>query len=288
MAFVIILGTMLIFTSPTYQKFYTEKILKKEYKPAQKPVKEEQVVVKDNQNEFKEKETEKGIQEDSGKIEVQQPNEVFDTIWIENKKIRVGVKEEGAIITNIIMKKYHETGKDTSAKIELIEEKSEGGSQLVIGNKNYDKKIFRYTGSEKNVWAKKEKKRITFTYENENGEKLSKIYELDPDGYKIEVKIEKNQLSGQRIDFGWFCGIKESEKQQQRNMYNKRTVHYYNDETVEHIALKKEMTEEPSGRYKWLGITSKYFFISINQEKNEDTDLKITSFEACCSAQEAR
>lgn len=279
MAFVIILGTMLIFTSPQYQKFYTEKILKKEYKPAKKKIQKE--VTKESKVEYDKKEKEKEdviVSNDTIGDSSNTVREEYDTVWMENKKIRVGISEEGAIITNIIMKEYKETGKNNERKIELIPSGDGGGSQLIIGNTRYDKKKFNYTGIGKNVFADKERKQISFEYDNEKGEKVVKSYSIDTDGYKIVVKIEKNQLSGERIGFGWFCGIKESEKQQQRNMYNKKTVHYYNNESVEHLVLKKIAKEEPSGRYKWLGITSKYFFIAINQEKNDDADLKIESF----------
>jgi YidC/Oxa1 family membrane protein insertase len=279
MAFVIILGTMLIFTSPQYQKFYTEKILKKEYKPAEKKIQKE--VTKESKVEYDKKEKEKEdviVSNDTIGDSSNTVREEYDTVWMENKKIRVGISEEGAIITNIIMKEYKETGKNNERKIELIPSGDGGGSQLIIGNTRYDKKKFNYTGIGKNVFADKERKQISFEYDNEKGEKVVKSYSIDTDGYKIVVKIEKNQLSGERIGFGWFCGIKESEKQQQRNMYNKKTVHYYNNESVEHLVLKKIAKEEPSGRYKWLGITSKYFFIAINQEKNDDADLKIESF----------
>ncbi len=279
MAFVIILGTMLVFTSPTYQKFYTEKILKKEYKPNKKEIREVVQKDKEQQSEKQQVVIKEDIVVKDSIVESQDTvTEEYDTIWMENNKIRVGISEEGAVITNIVMKEYKETGKNNIGKIELLEENDGGGSQLIIGNKRYDKKKFNYTGTKKNVYADKERKKLTFEHKNENGEKVAKSYLIDPDGYKIEVKIEKEQLSGERIGFGWFCGIKESEKQQQKNMYNKKAVHYFNSESVEHLVMKKEAKEEPSGRYKWLGITSKYFFIAINQEKNDDADLKIESF----------
>ena len=279
MAFVIILGTMLVFTSPTYQKFYTEKILKKEYSPNVPELKKE--IERDTKIQVKERQEEKKevlVSEDSLTEKNDTVQEAFDTLWMENNKIRVGISEEGAVITNIVMKEYKETGKNTTRKIDLIEEYEGGGSQLVIGNKRYDKKKFNYKGIEKNVLADKKRKELSFEYENDNNEKVVKIYSINPDEYKIEVKIVKEQLSGERIGFGWLCGIKESEDQQQKNMYNKKTVHYFNSESVEHLVMKKEAKEEPSGRYKWLGITSKYFFVAINQEKNDDADLKIESF----------
>ena len=49
------------------------------------------------------------------------------------------------------MKKYHYSGKNNKKIIDLIEEKSSGGSQLVIGNKSYDKKLFKYIGEKKKI-----------------------------------------------------------------------------------------------------------------------------------------
>ena len=45
---------MLIFTSSTYQKFYTEKILKKEYKPSVKEIKQEVKKINKIENDKKE------------------------------------------------------------------------------------------------------------------------------------------------------------------------------------------------------------------------------------------
>lgn len=270
---------MMLFTSPQYQKFYTEKILKKEYKKVEKKIKVEK-------NEYKKEivKKEKEIDEnkeipnnDANRLKDDKITEVFpsDTIWIENNKIIVGIKEIGAIIFSIKMKDYNYTGKNNTDKIELIEEKSSGGSQLLIGNKNYDNELFKYTGSLKKVKIREGEKIVEFVHEGDNGEKIVKKYSLDANDYVIRLKIEKKEMAGKKIGIGWKCGIKESEEQNKKRMVEKKKIHFFNGDNVEHMVMKKEGKEEPSGRYKWIGINSKYFFISINQEKNEDTDLKI-------------
>lgn len=272
-AFLIILGTVIFFTSPTYNKFYTEKILKKEYK-AEKNEQKKLNEKKENKIEIKEEEK-TDEKEEKKENETKKIEKTCDTIWIENEKIIVGIKEEGAIITNIFMKEYKYSGKNEKRIIDLIEEGGEGGCQLIIGNKRYDKEIFKYYGKEKRVKVRDKNKEIEFIKEEENGEKVIKKYSLGKNEYKIMLTVIKDNLPGEKIGIGWFCGIKESEKTKQKNMVEKKVVHYYNGENVEHISMSKEGKEEPSGRYQWLGVTSKYFFVAINNENIVDMDLKI-------------
>ena len=186
-AFLIILGSVIFFTSPTYNKFYTEKILKKEYvkpSPIKKQTEEKQTIFRDT------------IKEEN--IE----NANSDTIWIENEKIIIGIKEEGAIITDIIMKEYKYSGKDEKRKIDLIEEGSDGGAQLIIGNKRYDKKIFKYNGIDKKITVKEKSKTIDFVYEDESGEKIIKRFSLEKNNFNIYMTIIKENLPGEKIGIG--------------------------------------------------------------------------------------
>ena len=42
--------------------------------------------------------------------------------------------------------------------------------------------------------------------------------------------------------------------------------------------MKKEETETATGDYKWVGVSSKYFFVAIVYDKDEDADISIKGF----------
>lgn len=277
LAFIIILVSVIFFTSPIYNKFYTEKILKKEYKYKEKTkYKEEKenrmVFEKNNEKKRKKKENEK---------EKGREKKSCDTIWIENDKMRIGIKETGAIITSVIMKEYTYNDGKTEKRIDLIENNIEGGAQITIGNRKYDNKLFEYLGEEKEIKIKEKSKKIKFKNIDEEGNEVKKIFEIEKDKYFIKMTIKKENLPGERISVGWYCGIEESEKKQQKNQIEKRRIHLYNGENVQHIQMKKEGDGDSTttGRYQWIGITSKYFFIAVNNDSIIDSDIKYIAIE---------
>lgn len=271
----------MFFTSQTYNKFYTEKILgrkyiektgKKEEKKENEKEKEKDTLKKDKKTEKEERvvveeEKESGYKSDSA--------EAMDTIWIENEKIAVGIKEEGAIITSIKMKEYEAGEEGNKEVIDLIKGNTTGGNQLVIGNVCYDKKYFKYMGKIKKVRVENSEKRMVFENTDMYGNKITKIYSLKKNEYVIRMEIQKDNLPGERISIGWKAGIEKSEHSNKKNQFIKKIVHLYNGESVQHIVMKKAGTEETTGRYSWIGITSKYFFIAINNEETIDCDIKI-------------
>ena len=263
MAFFLILGSVLFFTSPFYNKFFIERILGEKNQQKKVLTKEKTLIAKEEKETVKNKEIER------------EKKETGDTIWIENNKMIIGINEMGARIVSIVMKKY----KYNNKPIELIENRKIGGAQLTIGNICYDEKMFKYKGVRRKTCVDKNNKKLEFVSNENNGNTIKKIFEINDDDYLIKIETQKDNLPGERIIYGWYCGIEESEKNLQKNQMEKETIHLYDGNNVRHIRLKNNEKEETTGRYWWVGITSKYFFISVNYDSLYDTDIKLQKYE---------
>jgi YidC/Oxa1 family membrane protein insertase len=273
-AFILILATVTLFQSPQYNKFFYEKILKKPYpeKITVNKTTEEKTnnSKKDNKNEtiVNEKKVDNSI--DSIKSDTN-----YDTIWVENNKIKVGISEKGAEIVSIKMKDYKSAGKD----VELIDTlgKKVGGGSISIDGTDYSNDVFTLLSeNDKNIKIKDgETKKIQFkTGDDENG--IIKEFEIG-NNYKIGINVIKNNLSGKRVKIEWNTGILESENVNGKNLNQPeiRKAHFFNGETVQHLQMDKEETETSTGNMKWVGITSKYFMIALINDTINDADISI-------------
>ena len=296
-AFVLVLITVAFFSSSRYNQFYYEKILKKPY--PDKQVEQVQKYVNKEKAEQPVNAQDKSTEEKNGNP-VENKTEVIgstnaqdsisgivtsaDTVWIETDKLIVGISQKGARIISLQMKDYKNsgTGNDESY-VDLVPDSSVGGAQLSIASISYDAKMFEYKGGDtKKVNVKDgEKKDIEFEYKGSDGRVVKKVFKFENGTYKIGMHIEKPGMGGERVSVGWNSGIVESEKDlNSRSPQEQLKVHYYDGDAVQHISMKKEGTEETTGFYKWIGITSKYFFLNIVTDSTSDADLTIKGFEA--------
>ncbi len=285
-AFILILGCVTFFSSPMYQKFWVEKIQGKKYVTISQ---NNLNVKKEKDNEKKQKKEEK-IEKNSIKIdeyndkEITEKNDIkIDTVWIENKKMKIGISEMGAKIVSIKMKDYKYNEGDNIRKkgdlIDIIPDNSKDAAQLEISGESFDDKIFKLKSQNKTIKINEnESREIEFEYKREN-ETLIKKYVIGYDTYKIGMKIKENSLSGKRVKVSWESGIEESEKNNNANNSEKRCVHYYNGENVNHVNLRKEGKGGTTGQYKWIGITSKYFFVAIVADSIADADINYKGIE---------
>jgi YidC/Oxa1 family membrane protein insertase len=269
-----------------YQKFWVEKIQGKKYVTISQ---NNLNVKKEKDNEKKQKKEEK-IEKNSIKIdeyndkEITEKNDIkIDTVWIENKKMKIGISEMGAKIVSIKMKDYKYNEGDNIRKkgdlIDIIPDNSKDAAQLEISGESFDDKIFKLKSQNKTIKINEnESREIEFEYKREN-ETLIKKYVIGYDTYKIGMKIKENSLSGKRVKVSWESGIEESEKNNNANNSEKRCVHYYNGENVNHVNLRKEGKGGTTGQYKWIGITSKYFFVAIVADSIADADINYKGIE---------
>lgn len=286
-AFILIIGSVTFFSSPMYQKFWVEKIQGKKYVPVKQDnlsikreeIKDkEEIKRKDEVIELKEEKKNEAVVEETAEKEVK-----IDTVWIENKKMKIGISEKGAKIVSIKMKDFKYTEGDSFRKkgelIDLVPNDAKAAAQLEISGESYDDKIFKLKNANKNIKIKEnESSELEFEYSNEK-EKLTKKYVIGYDTYKIGMKIKENSLSGKRVKVSWESGIEESEKGNNANNSERRSIHYYNGENVSHVSLKKEGKGGTTGQCKWIGITSKYFFVAIVSDLIADADINYKGFD---------
>jgi len=287
-AFILILGSVTFFSSPIYQKFWVEKIQGKKYVPISQnniSVKKEKDKEKEGTQKNEEKIEQNDIKIDESVIkETEEKNDIkTDTVWIENKKMKIGISEMGAKIVSIKMKDYKYNEEDNIRKkgdlIDIIPNNSKDAAQLEISGESFDEKIFKLKSQNKKIIINEnENREIEFEYKSEN-ETLIKKYVIGYDTYKIGLKIKENSLSGKRVKISWESGIEESEKNNNANNSEKRCVHYYNGENVNHVNLRKEGKGGTTGQYKWIGITSKYFFVAIVADSIADADINYKGIE---------
>ncbi|MBN2443820.1 MAG: YidC/Oxa1 family insertase periplasmic-domain containing protein [Spirochaetales bacterium] len=289
-AFMLIFVTVAFFTSPLYQKFYYSTILKRPFpaeKLSNKKTSESKEII------VTEKEEETRV-EDSTKERVSEIKEIpksSDTIWIETEKVIAGVDKLGARIISLKMKEYPRSQRseklfEKSGKgidyVEVISKESKGGACMTINNKNYDNDVFSCEDRkiDKHIHVNKgDSTCISFSTEDSSGNILKKKYLFRGDGYVIGLTVISKFLNNSRITLSWPAGIVESEKKTGIYQTEERAAHFSDDQVVEHIKANKPITEEKSGFYRWIGITSKYFFSAIVLDTTRDADIQIIAFD---------
>jgi YidC/Oxa1 family membrane protein insertase len=295
LAFVLILGGFLIFQSQTYQRFYYNKILKQPYPvdltEKQKKEGAQPAVVKELKDSKNETTTETILAE---KGSVQKPNDTIvskgDTIWVETDKMILGISEIGAKIISLQTKEYRQDhvkisteAKDNGAYVDLIPKNSQGAVGMTVNNTEYDARKFSYSDNNtgKKIRIKKgESATLTFTTNDFSGKEIRKKFVFQGDGYRVGLKVSCDNLKNNRLSISWLAGIFESENNKQ-GMYQteERKAHYFDGENVQHIKMNKVGKEDVSGFFKWIGISSKYFFIALVADSTRDADLKIIAIE---------
>lgn len=284
LAFILVLITVAFFNSSQWNRFYYETILKKPY-----PAQQTKTTKTPAQNLKTERDTIKAdtsvkppLITEVDSIPAQQPQNIeADTVWIENEKMIAGITEEGARIVSLKMKDYnYSTGKQKGKTVDLVVEGSSGGAQLSIAGVSYNNKLFQFQGekTEKIKVGKDQKKTLLFNHTEKNGDVVKKEFTFEGDKYQIGFRVGGSAISGERITVGWLSGINESETGDAQP--EPRIVHFFDGSSVEHITMKKPGNEETTGNYKWVGITSKYFFINIVSDTIKDADISVKGFES--------
>jgi YidC/Oxa1 family membrane protein insertase len=294
-AFILILATVAFFTSPTYNKFYYNKILKQPY-----PEKETKKDVVPNSGDTSNLSSKTESSANDTIKNAEEPKTILskdavvdkkgDTIWVETEAIIVGISEIGARIVSLQMKEYCVNhGQNHKARVspnnqyvELITPKSLGGAGVMINNTSYDGVPFSVDNNivGKKVRVKKgEQNTIAFVNTDAQGKKLTKEFSFTGTGYNIGLKITNDYLMNCRLKISWPAGITESEKKAGFYQGEERKAHYFDGQEVLHLQSNKPTREDISGFYKWVGISSKYFFVAIVADTARDADIKIIANE---------
>jgi YidC/Oxa1 family membrane protein insertase len=283
LAILLILIAVTIFNTETYNKFFYEKVYPR--KPYVSKIQENNNANKSNKEQQKKEEQKINSSESvrANSIDTNSANLIkTDTLWIETDKMILGIQKRGALIVSAKMKGfvYNENKNEIRKKGELIDvlpDYSKNGGQLTIKDENFDDKNFVISDTSKKIIVSGNEEKIVKFTTNQSNVEVTKSFVLKNGTYKVGLNISKYNLSGEKIEIGWAGGIEESEKGKQTQP-EIRTAHYSNGKNTQHIQLNKEDAENATGDYKWVGVSSKYFFVAIVYDKDKDADISIKSF----------
>jgi YidC/Oxa1 family membrane protein insertase len=111
------------------------------------------------------------------------------------------------------------------------------------------------------------------------GHPIRKIFSFSDDTYRIGYAISGRNLTGRNVTLGWEGGIDDTEADVSVSTFgggiDNRRAHYSDAHTVNHFEMKRRGVETPSGFFRWVGKSSKYFFIAVVAEETVEADIKI-------------
>jgi YidC/Oxa1 family membrane protein insertase len=215
------------------------------------------------------------------------PAAKIDTIWVETDKIIAGISELGARIVSLKMKEYNishlSRARDAEGYVDLIEKNSQGGAGLTINNQCFDNELFApeaaLPSNRMTVEAGGRTDLTLIAHDPVSGAEVKKKFTFSADDYKIGFEVSGTQINNSKVMVSWPSGIAESEllSSGRSSQTEERVAHYFDGNEVEHIKSAKAEKEDFSGFFRWVGVSSKYFFEAIVADTVRDADIKIIS-----------
>jgi YidC/Oxa1 family membrane protein insertase len=204
-----------------------------------------------------------------------------DTIVVETPKIVVTLSSRGGRIISVRTKEYRydPLQREKSEAIELVGNTMAGGANLKINETEFDARLFRSDADKRMRIAEGQSEEIRFSLLDDELGEVNKVFSISGDSYDIGLRIESEKLDGKKVSVGWEAGIAESEEKIGRNQQSQRKVHIYGGGSPIRKTMNKPGTEEETGYFKWIGVTSKYFLIAMVADSVRDTDIQLRAFE---------
>ena len=198
-----------------------------------------------------------------------------ERIKIENENIFGSISLKGAIVDDIVFKKYTTELNSNNQVILLNPSTSEGGYFIETGWSSTDKNI-QLPNNSSNWIAKGNSKLtpnspVTLEWKNKQGIVFTNTYSLD-NKYLIELNQKIENKTNNIIDFYPYAQIIRNVKPEVTNFYilHEGLLGVFNDELEEKdyddIQEEKFTINAESG---WLGITDKYWITAVVPEKNK-------------------
>ncbi len=285
----LIFATVAFFSGNTWQKFYYTNILH-EPMPATYVAKAPQAPSPRTGEQTTQPQNAALEEKAAGSPAVAAPVSIkIDTIWVETDKIIAGISEQGARIVSLQIKDYNTShlskAKVAGGYVDLIQKNSAGGAGLTINNSCYDDAMFSpeisVPGNKIEVPGGTRVTLSLVTHDPVSGVDVKKRFSFEGDDYKIGFGVTSNQLNNSKVTVSWPAGIAESEMlgSGRSSQSEERVAHYCDGTDVEHVKSNKDAKEDHSGFYKWVGVSSKYFFEAIVADTLRDADIAIISME---------
>ncbi|MDR2694548.1 MAG: membrane protein insertase YidC [Chitinispirillales bacterium] len=291
-AFLLIAFTVVFFNSSLWNNFWYGKVLKKPVPTLQtSKQRAAQEAVRTNAADAKDTATVKVIppgndtapmlaasDDDGAAAETDSAAALIieDTLTVETNRLIVAVSTRGGRIISLKMKDY-EYAASVSKKglVDLLPTGSEGGAQLSINNESFDSVFFTVVKADTGSGAVQT---IILEAKSSSGKPVQKEFSFADDTYRIGYIIRGEAVVGRKVTVGWVGGIEDSEASQDipfGGAIDKRRAHYSDGYSVNHFEMSKRGKEEPTGNFRWVGMSSKYFFVALVADSLRDADIVI-------------
>ena len=198
-----------------------------------------------------------------------------ERVSFENDKIKGSISLTGALIDDVILKKYNVDQTADSKKVVLLNPKQINDSYFLetgwatSGNETVPDNQTKW--EIKGNQTLKPNQPITLEWNNEKGLTFSKKIEID-DEYLITVNEEVKNNSNQKVDLFHYAQISRKEKPDISNFYilHEGLIGVFDEnlreEDYDDIEEDKQTFKGSKG---WLGITDKYWLTAIIPEKGK-------------------
>jgi YidC/Oxa1 family membrane protein insertase len=189
-----------------------------------------------------------------------------DTLTVETNRLIAAVSTRGGRIISIKMKDYdYAPSARNKGLVDLLPAGGAGGAQLSVNAESFDSVFFSVaavdTGS-----GRGGAQNIVLEARSSSGGTVQKEFSFSDDTYKIGYAVRGDAVVGQKVTIGWKGGIEDSEASQEipfGGTIDRRRAHYYDGRDVNHFEMSKAGKENPGSWFRWVGVSSKYFFVAI-------------------------
>jgi len=191
-------------------------------------------------------------------------------VSVETDLFKAILSSQGGVIKTWELKKYKESLKKEAKIIQLLSEEGEVyPMDLNIGGESYGDKVFQIIGEDINLQGRKEKEKISFIYQGENGrEKIRKDFTFHKNSYRVDVRITYTGFEGKGVlSLGENFGITDWEK--------KKMVGFVGPISLVNGKVEKDKVENRGekvqhfGSVRWVALQDKYFISTIIVPKQE-------------------
>ncbi len=207
--------------------------------------------------------------------------QIEDTITVETNRLIAAVSTRGGRIISLKMKDYeYAPSARKKGLVDLLTSGGIGGAQLSVNNESFDSVFFSVvkTALDFADTGNGAAQTVVLEAKSLSGKRLQKEFSFADDTYRIGYTIRGEAVAGQKVTVGWIGGIEDSEASQDvpfGGTIDKRRAHYSDGRGVNHLEMSKRGKEEPSGSFRWVGISSKYFFVALVADSLRDADIMI-------------
>jgi YidC/Oxa1 family membrane protein insertase len=203
---------------------------------------------------------------------------VEDTLFVETNKLVAAVSTRGGRVVSLKMKDYeYAPSAKRKGLVDLLPAGSEGGAQLSVNNESFDGVFFSVARAD-TATGRGGSQTIILEAKSLSGKSVVKEFSFADDTYKIGYAVRGEAVAGQKVTVGWAGGIEDSEASQDipfGGTIDRRRAHYSDGRSVNHFEMSKKGKETPSGWFRWVGVSSKYFFVALVADSLRDADIAI-------------